>query len=266
MTSFQRLLQHEFQTPSRRFAVTTDDGVRLEGTRIGNPRVDRPAVVMAHGLLGWHRKPRFAGFADALATWFTPYAMDLRGHGASGGVCDYGGSEIHDVEAIVRLARRAGHERVVTLGISMGAIAVIRHGALIGGVDAVVAISSLASWDWHDGAHPRARENLRRSTATPAGRSLMRAWGVRLPADWEPPESPEEVVGKIAPTPIVIVHGEDDHLFGVEHALRLHDAAGEPRKLLLGDRFGHAEDGLTPAFAERLARVVFQIQGVQWSG
>ena len=54
-------------------------------------------------------------------------------------------------------------------------------------------------------------------------------------------------MGKIAPTPIVIVHGRDDPLFSVDHAERLYDAAGEPKHLLIGDRFGHAEDGLTPA-------------------
>ena len=58
---------------------------------------------------------------------------------------------------------------------------------------------------------------------------------------------PEEVVGEIAPTPVVIIHGEDDHLFAPDHARRLYEAAGEPeQRLLIGDGFGHAEDGLTP--------------------
>ena len=64
----------------------------------------------------------------------------------------------------------------------------------------------------------------------------------------------------------MIVHGNDDHLFAPDHARRLYAAAGEPKRLLLGDRFGHAEDGLTPAFERRLARVVHETLGLPWSG
>jgi fermentation-respiration switch protein FrsA (DUF1100 family) len=63
---------------------------------------------------------------------------------------------------------------------------------------------------------------------------------------------------------VVIVHGTDDALFSVDHAHRLYDAAHEPKRLLLGDRFGHAEDGLTPAFATRLTRVIGEELGDPW--
>jgi pimeloyl-ACP methyl ester carboxylesterase len=263
MTSVQRLLPNDFSVPSRRFAVRTSDGVRIAGTRLsggGVPDVGgNSAVVLAHGLMGWHRKPRFARFGERLASRFAVYAFDFRGHGSSDGVCDYGGREIYDVEAVVAKAREDGHARVVTVGISMGGIAVLRHAGLIGGIDAVVSISSLAYWDWHDGAHPRAARAMRARTATVPGRTMLRAWGVRLPETWEIPPSPEEVVGRIAPVPLVIVHGRNDHMFGVDHAMRLYEAAREPKRLLLGSRFGHAEDGLTPAFADRIGRVVGEV-------
>jgi fermentation-respiration switch protein FrsA (DUF1100 family) len=165
---------------------------------------------------------------------------------------------------VVRLAREDGHDRLASIGTSMGAIAVVRHAALLGGPDAVVAISSLAYWDWHGGAHPRARRDFHQRVGTPAGRAALRAWGVRLPEAWDEPESPEEVVGKISPVPIVIVHGRNDHLFSEDHAHRLFAAAGEPKRLLLGDHFGHAEDGLTPAFGRRLARIVHEALGLPW--
>lgn len=261
MTSVQRLLPIGFLVPSERFVVRTSDDVEISGTRLGGvpDDVGDPAVVLAHGLMGWHRKPRFARFAELLAGRFAVYGFDSRGHGSSGGVCDYGGREIHDVAAVVARARADGHARVVTVGISMGGIAVLRHAGLLDGVDAVVAISSLAYWEWHDGARPRAARAMRARTATEPGRRLLRAWGVRLPDRWEAPDSPEDVIGKIAPTPVVIVHGRNDHLFGVDHAMRLYEAAGEPKRLLLGARFGHAEDGLTPAFAGRLGRVIDEV-------
>jgi fermentation-respiration switch protein FrsA (DUF1100 family) len=64
------------------------------------------------------------------------------------------------------------------------------------------------------------------------------------------------VIGKIAPTPLLIVHGADDRLFPPSHAHRLYDAAAEPKRLLVGRGFGHAEDGLTPAFARKLLNTI----------
>jgi pimeloyl-ACP methyl ester carboxylesterase len=256
MTTVTRVTSHHWRVPASAFTLTTGDGVRLEGTRLGDPVPDRPAVVLLHGLMGWHRKPRFAVFGELLTEWYTVYAPDLRGHGESAGVCDFGGAEILDVEAAVEEARRRGHRQVLTVGTSMGGIAAIRHAALIGGVEGVVAISSLAYWDWHGGANPRALRSFQARVATVPGRTALRAVGVHLPESWEEPESPEEVVGKVAPTPIAFVHGSDDHLFSVDHAHRLYDAAGDPKRLLIGEGFGHGEDGLTHPFAHRLARVI----------
>jgi len=264
MTSVQLLASHHWRVPAETFVLETEDGVSIHGTRLGDHGVSSAAVVLAHGLMGWHRKPRFAHLAEQLAEWFAVYAFDHRGHGASGGVSDFGGAEIADVETVVRLARRDGHDRVVTIGMSMGGIAVIRHAALLGGPDAVVTISSLAHWDWHAGAHPNVRREFHQRVGTSTGRAALRAWGVRLPERWDEPESPEDVVGKIAPVPLVIVHGRDDHLFNEDHAVRLYEAAGDPKRLLLGDGFGHAEDGLTPAFGRRLARIVHETLGLPW--
>jgi pimeloyl-ACP methyl ester carboxylesterase len=266
MTSIQGGLFHRWRVPAEGFEVWTDDGVAIVGTRLGDPDPSRPGVVLSHGLMGWHRKPRIAAFAERLTSWSTVFAMDLRGHGRSDGVCDYGGAEIADIEAVRTLASDRGHRTIVTIGTSMGAIATIRHGALLGGVAAVVAISSLASWDWHAAAHPRVRRNMTALIGTAGGRVTLRALGVRLPATWEPPESPLDVIGKIAPTPVVIVHGTDDRLFPPDHARRLFEAAGEPKRLLLGEGFGHAEDGLTSAFATRLTGTIHEVLELPWSG
>jgi len=256
MTSIQGLTSHHWRVPAEPFLVTTDDGVQIRGSRLGDADPSRPALTLAHGMIGWHRKPRFAVFAEQLTPWFTVYAMDMRGHGESEGLCDFGGAEIKDIEAVHRLARDRGHATAISCGTSMGAIASIRHGALIGGTDAVVSISSLAYWDWHGDAHPRARRAVQSRIATPAGRAALRAFGVRMPDRWDPPESPEEVIGSISPTPVMIVHGADDDLFPPSHAHRLYAAAGEPKRLLIGEGFGHAEDGLTPAFAHKLVDVL----------
>lgn len=242
-----RLLSRRYRVASP-FSVTTTDGVPLLGARLG----EGPAsLVLCHGFMGWHRKARIVSFAERMAERFVVYVFDLRGHGGSAGVCTYGDREYLDVDAVVRLARREAALPVATLGASMGGIAVIRQAALGEPPDAVMAVSTPARWEGH-GTVPVRR--ITRMTATRSGRRVMRALGFRLTDAWASPEDPERLVEKVAPTPLVIVHGRDDHFFDEENAWRLFAQAGEPKRLMLASRFGHAEDGFTPAFADLAAR------------
>jgi alpha-beta hydrolase superfamily lysophospholipase len=250
-----------FAVPAEPFRVTTSDGVDLVGSRLGSAGTES-AAILCHGFTGWHAKPRYARLAEGLAgQGLTVYAFDFRGHGGSGGVTTYGALEVEDVQAVVDRVRSDGHERVVTIGASMGGVAVLRHAGLLGGIDAVVAISSPARWEGH---RSDAVRRMQWMTGTPRGRRLARLIGVRLPSTWDRPESPEDVVGKIAPVPLLLVHGRDDHFFDEEEAWRLYRAAGEPKRLLLAARFGHAEDGFSPELAERIGRFIHEAWEVPW--
>jgi pimeloyl-ACP methyl ester carboxylesterase len=239
-----------FEGQARPFRVVTEDGIALVGDRLGSGPI---ALVFCHGFLGWHRKPRLVRFQEALARRLTVYGFDFRGHGGSEGLCAFGAQEQLDVDAVARLARADGFEKVVTFGGSMGGIAVIRHAALMGGVDMVVAVSTPALWDGHESEAVR---RLAWLTSSRLGRRALRASGVRPAPTFTPVEDPRDLVGKIAPIPLVLVHGRDDHFFDEEQAWALYRAADRPKRLLLGSRFGHAEDGYTDAFAEQIARTV----------
>jgi len=184
------------------------------------------------------------------------YGFDFRGHGQSEGLCAFGALEHLDVEAVVRRARAEGFDQVVTFGGSMGGIAVLRHAALIGGVDGAVTASTPARWDGHE------TEAVRRMVwlaGSPWGRKVLRASGVRPSPTFQWVEDPVDVVGKIAPIPLVLIHGRDDHFFDEEQAWALYRAANQPKRLLLSSRFGHAEDGYSAAFAEQVAAVVLEV-------
>ncbi|HEX8098628.1 MAG TPA: alpha/beta fold hydrolase [Actinomycetota bacterium] len=239
-----------YTTGAEPFQVTTSDGVTLEGHRLGEGDV---GLVFCHGFLGWHRKPRLVRFQEELARTFSVYAFDFRGHGLSAGESSYGAREHLDVDAVVRAARNDGFQRVVTVGGSMGGIAVIRHAAEMKNADAVVAISTPALWDGQDSDPVR---RIIWFLGTPSGRRLLRLSGVRVAPAWEVSVPPADIVSEVSPVPLVIIHGRDDHFFDEEQAWLLYRRARPPKRLLLGAPFGHAEDGYNPAFARNLASAI----------
>ena len=65
------------------------------------------------------------------------------------------------------------------------------------------------------------------------------------------PLSPVEAVPLIAPTPLLIVHGDRDPYFPVDHPRML--AAAGPAQLWLERGMGHAENAADEALLERIA-------------
>ncbi len=223
--------------------VETDDGLALSGVHLPGP--DRSlAVVVGHGFTGSVSRPSVRRILEEAASFAGVLACDFRGHGESPGRSTLGAAEIQDLAAVVRAARERGYQRVATLGFSMGGSVALRHAALCGGVDAVVSVSALSRWFVRDTVpmrrvHWLCETALGRATA----RCLMRT---RLVTHWDVvPEAPVEVVGAIPPTPLLIVHGDRDFYFPVEHPRALAAAAGPSADLWIIKGMGHAETGTT---------------------
>ncbi|MGH3621192.1 MAG: alpha/beta hydrolase [Sciscionella sp.] len=242
-----------------RVAALTADGVTLRGVLIAcrEPADPDVAIVVGHGFTGSIHRPASARVLRRLARRATVVALDFRGHGRSDGGSSVGGIEVLDLAAAVALARQHGYRRVVTLGFSMGASVVLRHAALHEPAAqrpaAVAAVSSPARWWARDTAAIRRVHFL---LEAPLGRRIAPLFGARLGEEWgyHPPLSPVEVMHRIAPTPLLLVHGEDDHYFPVEHAVALHGAAGGDARLWLEPGMKHAETGMNPGLVDRIAR------------
>jgi pimeloyl-ACP methyl ester carboxylesterase len=235
-------------------ALRTADGERLAATHLPGPRDDdRPlAVVVAHGFSGSIAKPAVQAVMSALSGHAGVVGFDFRGHGRSTGHSTLGDLEVLDLDAAVQHARELGYRDVVTCGWSMGGTVVLRHAALHRGVDAVVSVSAVSRWFYRD---TKPMRRLHWAVETRVGRLLTRhALRTRISANgWDPlPESPVEVVGRIAPTPLLLVHGDADHYFPVEHPQALYDAANEPKELWLLPGYGHAEAAATPELLDRI--------------
>ncbi|OIJ64812.1 alpha/beta hydrolase [Streptomyces mangrovisoli] len=236
------------RTSMRTFLHTVDgvtiDSVYNPGTAVYDasaPPADDLVFVVAHGFTGDVDRPHVRRVADALARHGAVVTFSFRGHGASGGRSTVGDREVLDLAAAVGWARELGHARVATVGFSMGGSVVLRHAALHQGVDAVVSVSSPARW-YYRGTAPMRR--LHWLVTRPAGR-LVGRYGFRTRIhhrEWAPvPLSPVEAVPRIAPAPLLIVHGDRDGYFPLDHPRMLAAAAGEHGELWLEHGMGHAE-------------------------
>jgi dipeptidyl aminopeptidase/acylaminoacyl peptidase len=67
---------------------------------------------------------------------------------------------------------------------------------------------------------------------------------------------PEWIVDRIAPRPILFVTTDDDRLVPPEESLALHARAGEPKKLVVLQGYGHYQVYAEPAFSALMREVV----------
>lgn len=213
------------------------------------------AIVVAHGFTGALERPAVRRAADVFRRSGGVVTFSFRGHGRSGGRSTVGDREVLDLEAAVDWARRLGYRRVATVGFSMGGSVVLRHAgdSAVRRVDAVVSVSSPARW-YYRGTAPMRR--LHWAVTRPAGRLVSRlGFHTRIhPRDWDPvPRSPVESVPLIAPVPLLIVHGDQDTYFPLDHPHSLADAAGEGgAELWIEPGMGHAENAAQAALLERI--------------
>jgi uncharacterized protein len=246
---------------TRQLDVRTDDGVRLSGIVV--PAAPGPLLpgaraltfVVAHGFTNSVHGEAFGRLAGWLSRFGEVRALDFRGHGGSGGGSGVGGDpELRDVDAAVRSARAEGAEAVVTVGLSMGGGVALRQAALgRHRPDAVVSVSAVSRWYVRD-TLPMRRVHWLLETAV--GRGLAsRAVRLRLDEPWlTPPPSPLQVVSRIAPIPLLLIHGDRDGYFPLEHFRSLAEAAGPAATVWLVPGFGHAESGATAPLVERIGR------------
>jgi alpha-beta hydrolase superfamily lysophospholipase len=242
--------------------VRTADGLTLRGLHLP---ADRPAplrpgeraltFVVAHGFTNGAAKPASLRVARWLSRFGEVRSLDFRGHGRSDGGSTVGGDgELADLDAAVAAARSEGADAVVTVGFSMGGGVALRQAGLgLHRPDAVVSVSAVARWYVRE-TRPMRRVHWLLET-TPGRLLAAPLLGLRLGVPWDPlPVSPIEAAHLIAPTPLLLVHGDRDEYFPVEHFAALARAAGPTATAIVIPGFGHAENGVTAPLVERIGR------------
>jgi pimeloyl-ACP methyl ester carboxylesterase len=220
--------------------VRTVDGVSISvRTTADSEDVRDAAVVVAHGFGASKDEPRVDGVVRALHdAGFAVVSYDARGHGWSGGASTLGVHERHDVAAATEIARELA-PRVVLVGASMGAIAVLGHAAGRDDLAGVVTVACPAAWTLPRNARGVLAAAM---TQTRVGRSIARRrMAVRIAPGFDRGDPPF-VLAQTVQAPIAVVHGAADPFIRVDAAQRIAEHAGGRARLTVVPGLAHAFD------------------------
>lgn len=241
---FTYLLASRLLRPERRpMALSPADvGLEMEVVRIPGPR---------GALAGWYLPASNGctlicchGIHDNSSQWLPQIArlherngygallFDFTGHGQSeGNQVTYGIRERHDVTAAMEYLRQRGDvpmEQVAIMGYSLGAITAVLAAAEHPDLRAVVIESGFSDL-YHDIA-----KIFTRYTRLPAFpfAHLVIFWGQRIAGVRLSEIRPAQVIGRIAPRPVLIISDLRDALADEPHDGEfLYRSAGEPKEL-----------------------------------
>lgn len=221
------------------------EGLRLAGY------VARPAITGANpppGLVLCHGFPAGPGgaagsgetypvLADRLAveTGWTVLTFNFRGAGRSQGNFSLAGW-LADLQAAVGRLREEGVSGVWVAGSSTGGALAICAAAADRSIRGVAALAAPATFDmW--AAHPRRFLDDARAVGVVGDRSFppdVEAWSAELSEI-----RALDVVGRVPPRPLLLMHGTDDDVVPVQDARTLATAAGNQVDLRLVHGAGH---------------------------
>ena len=202
------------------------DGTRLHGWFLPAQGKAKGTVVHVHG--NAQNLTSHVGFVDWLpAQGFSVFAFDYRGYGESAGSPSRGGV-VEDTRAALDYVRsRADVDatRVVVFGQSLGgAIATAALGE--GGTNGVCGFAVDSTFGSY----------IHMGNAALGGTFLTYPLAWLLLSD---DHAPEHSIGKIAPVPILFLHGTQDPVVPLAEGRRLFAAAGEPKTFVELSEPGH---------------------------
>lgn len=217
----------------------TSDNLELRGWFVPPEHpADGATIIFVHGLRS-NREELLEQAALLHEYGFGALLFDLRNHGESQGtITTLGYLEADDVRAALDylLSRpEVNPQRIGLLGMSMGGATVLRAAARIPEVRAVVAEAAYTSIEDNLVDGVRALTGL-----PPFPFAPLVAWFGELEAGLDIRlVRPIDDVGKIAPRPLLLVHGDQDTVVPLENGQALYEAAGEPKQLYIVSGAGH---------------------------
>jgi uncharacterized protein len=207
-------------TPVRDAWIPAVDGGRLHALDLPGAGTPRAAVLFLHG-----NAENLSSHIHAInwlpARGYHVLALDYRGYGRSSGKAGIDAVHEDAQAALAWLAAREPGMPLIVYGQSLGgsiALRLVAQAPQRQRIVAVVAESAFASY------RDIAREKLAQAWLT---------WPLQWPLSWliSDRHAAIEVVDRISPIPLLLIHGEQDRIVEVHHAQRLFEAAAEPKAL-----------------------------------
>jgi fermentation-respiration switch protein FrsA (DUF1100 family) len=242
----------QWHLSSEDVAFRTRDGLILRGWFVP-ARVSDTTAIVCHGVAD-NRSGVLAMVHELSVAGFNVLAFDFRGHGESDGhTSTYGTREKWDVMAAIDYARARYPERarhVVGVGWSMGAAALVLAAAEDSRIEALHV----------DAVFARAFDitrNIVRGMPEPV-LSYVRYVGTALGCIESGTNlfalAPVNVVGRIAPRPLMLVHGDADALIPLAQGQEVYETAGQPKSFHVVHGAGHCETLAreTPEYERRM--------------
>jgi uncharacterized protein len=216
-------------------SLTSSDGIPLKAWWIP-AEPTRGVVVVLHGMDGLDASCLLPQAEFLHSAGWSALVLDMRAHGRSGGKrIGLALEEPRDVGAALDWLTTQPSLKgkpLVLLGLSMGGATAIRTAAARPDVDAVISVSSFASFD------PLMGEGMQLFL----GRlSILTLYGV-----WSPNASPVHDIARVRPRPVLLIHGTADKQIPVQNAYLLQKAAGSNAELWIvpgADHLVYTEDG-----------------------
>ncbi|MBI4789553.1 MAG: alpha/beta fold hydrolase [Chloroflexi bacterium] len=215
----------------------THDGLTLRGWWVPTSFPAKGTVVFSHGYAG-DCSPDLVYVPLFNRAGYNICLFDYRGHGASDGrFTSLVYFERRDLLAALDFLRARGIERVGLMGFSMGgaiALAVAAQSPMVVGVVS----------DCSFGAIHRIIANAARQRGAPEPFATVIGWlvelmaSVRLRANLFSAD-PIHSIARIAPRPVLIMHGEADEAIPCSQARQLFETARQPKELWLVPHAGH---------------------------
>ncbi|MFH1002745.1 MAG: alpha/beta fold hydrolase [Chloroflexota bacterium] len=223
------------------------DELRLMGNLYlpgGGDQGSYPVVCLCHGIPGQESTGEDGGY-PALAERITGQGLgamvfNFRGTGDSDGDLDMLGwtRDLRTALDYLAVVPEVDHDRTYLLGFSAGAAVAITVAAADSRVAGVAACACPAENNFVEEYDTQSIVDYFRSIGLITDRKFppsTEAWldGFRRTAAIKH-------VAKIAPRPLLLVHGSADEVIDVSNAHRLYEAAGEPKQLEIIDGTGHS--------------------------
>jgi pimeloyl-ACP methyl ester carboxylesterase len=208
--------------------------IAFDHYKMGNSGV----IVLAHGFFNNKDAYLFKKIAEMFSKEYDVISFDFRGHGKSEGKYTWTFKEEEDLRAIILYAKEKGYKKIGVIGFSLGAAVTLIEASKNSAIDSIIAVSTPYDFRKMD-FHFWEKEMLNDLKLNLGFKGKGK--GIRPGNLFLKKTRPIDVINKLAPKPVLFIHGEKDWLIKPYHSQKLFEMTKEPKKIYIVKEAGHAE-------------------------